>query len=140
MVVRLCCAPGCEDLAEPGRARCAFHLAESERRGALRKARAKLAPEALAGAALYATPRWKRERRGFLFLAPLCAECARDGVVTPAREVDHVVPHRGDEGLFWDRRNWQSLCRPCHSRKTAREVLTAGRRDRGVSENPTPTP
>jgi 5-methylcytosine-specific restriction endonuclease McrA len=29
--------------------------------------------------------------------------------------VDHIQPHRGDQRLFWDRRNWQPLCRTCHS-------------------------
>ena len=42
-----------------------------------------------------------------------------------AKCVDHITPHRGDMRLFWDRRNWQGLCRPCHSRKTRREQLGA---------------
>jgi 5-methylcytosine-specific restriction protein A len=39
----------------------------------------------------------------------------------PATEVDHKKAHHGDQGLFWDRYNWQALCKPCHSRKTAEE-------------------
>jgi 5-methylcytosine-specific restriction protein A len=35
--------------------------------------------------------------------------------------VDHVVPHRGDAVLFWNKRNWAALCKPCHDAKTARE-------------------
>lgn len=27
---------------------------------------------------------------------------------------DHIKPHRGDERLFWDRANLQTLCKPCH--------------------------
>ena len=27
---------------------------------------------------------------------------------------DHRRPHRGDERLFWDERNLQCLCKPCH--------------------------
>lgn len=23
--------------------------------------------------------------------------------------------------LFWDKSNWMALCKPCHSRKTAKE-------------------
>lgn len=38
-----------------------------------------------------------------------------------AREVDHVTPHQGDEGLFFSWGNLRALCKPCHSRKTARE-------------------
>lgn len=41
--------------------------------------------------------------------------------VTPSTEVDHIVAHKGDMGLFWDQANWQALCKPCHSRKTATE-------------------
>jgi 5-methylcytosine-specific restriction protein A len=33
--------------------------------------------------------------------------------------VDHIVPHRGDLTVFWDRSRWQALCASCHGRKTA---------------------
>ena len=29
--------------------------------------------------------------------------------------VDHIVAHRGDQSLFWDKANWQPLCVHCHS-------------------------
>jgi 5-methylcytosine-specific restriction protein A len=51
----------------------------------------------------------------------LCVPCKAAGRLVPATVVDHVVPHRGDPALFWDERNWQSLCKPCHDAKTARE-------------------
>lgn len=35
--------------------------------------------------------------------------------------VDHITPHKGDRGLFWDRNNWQALCKTCHDTKTAAE-------------------
>ena len=34
--------------------------------------------------------------------------------------VDHIVPHKGDPVLFWDRSNWQPICRRCNSIKCAR--------------------
>jgi 5-methylcytosine-specific restriction protein A len=34
--------------------------------------------------------------------------------------VDHRVPHRGDDHLFWDRSNWQAMSKPCHDEKTGR--------------------
>jgi 5-methylcytosine-specific restriction protein A len=40
--------------------------------------------------------------------------CEADGIVTEATIVDHVRPHRGDAGLFWDPNNWQPLCKPHH--------------------------
>ncbi|WP_390622926.1 HNH endonuclease [Ralstonia syzygii] len=41
--------------------------------------------------------------------------------MVPATVVDHIVPHKGDQHLFWRRSNWQALCKACHDRKTARE-------------------
>lgn len=64
--------------------------------------------------------RWQRARSVFLMQHPLCAACEAIGRVTAATDVDHVTPHRGDRRLFWDEANWQALCKPCHSRKTAR--------------------
>jgi 5-methylcytosine-specific restriction protein A len=52
---------------------------------------------------------------------PLCVECEKEGLVVPATCVDHIVPHKGDERLFWDYTNFQSLCSSCHSRKTTME-------------------
>lgn len=66
--------------------------------------------------------RWRKARKDFLQEHPLCElECAREGRLTPATVVDHKIPHRGDDRLFWDRANWQAACKPCHDRKTARE-------------------
>ena len=65
--------------------------------------------------------RWQAARKAFLDANPLCAECDRRGRTVRATVVDHIIPHRGDEGLFWDQSNWQALCRRCHSRKTAKE-------------------
>ena len=59
--------------------------------------------------------RWQQERESYLRLHPLCVMCQADGVVTVANTVDHRIPHRGDEALFWDRTNWQSLCANHHS-------------------------
>ena len=39
-------------------------------------------------------------------------------------DVDHIIPHRGDQKLFWDKSNWQALCHRHHSMKTRREDQT----------------
>ncbi|MFZ2869857.1 HNH endonuclease signature motif containing protein [Zavarzinia sp.] len=65
--------------------------------------------------------RWQASRLGYLKSHPLCVKCIESGVTTASAEVDHIRPHRGDQGLFWDRDNWQALCKSCHSAKTARE-------------------
>jgi len=58
--------------------------------------------------------KWQAAREQFLREHPLCADHMARGHVVPATVVDHKVPHRGDLKLFWDRKNWQSLCKLCH--------------------------
>lgn len=66
--------------------------------------------------------RWEKARMSFLASNPLCVRCKEAGRIERATVVDHIIPHKGDETLFWDRAgNWQSLCVACHSRKTATE-------------------
>jgi len=45
----------------------------------------------------------------------------KEGCYTKATDVDHIVPHRGDQRLFWDESNWQALCHRHHSIKTRSE-------------------
>ena len=58
------------------------------------------------------------EGRQYLATHPLCVKCMAVGRYTKATVVDHIKPHRGDSVLFWDRDNWQALCKRCHDRKT----------------------
>lgn len=60
--------------------------------------------------------RWDKARLIFLADHPLCVMCENEGRLEPATVVDHVVAHRGDETLFWDMSNWQSLCKMHHDR------------------------
>jgi 5-methylcytosine-specific restriction enzyme A len=65
---------------------------------------------------------WRRARDLFLKQNPVCAFHKARGHLVSATVVDHRVPHRGDETLFWDRRNWQALCKTCHdSHKQSQE-------------------
>jgi 5-methylcytosine-specific restriction protein A len=47
--------------------------------------------------------------------------CRAKGRIEPSTTVDHIIPHRGDQTLFWDERNWSASCKRCHDAKTARE-------------------
>ncbi|MBP5058926.1 HNH endonuclease [Pseudomonas chlororaphis] len=67
--------------------------------------------------------KWQKARERYLLDHPLCVYCARHGVTAAASVVDHKIPHRGDQDLFWDESNWQPLCKPCHdSVKQAEEA------------------
>lgn len=65
--------------------------------------------------------KWQQESKRYLKAHPLCASCAAKGRYVKATVVDHIVPHRGDRELFWDKSNWQSLCKKCHDHKTMTE-------------------
>jgi 5-methylcytosine-specific restriction protein A len=70
----------------------------------------------------YSYADWKKARIQHLIKNPLCVQCEKEGRLTPANVVDHIIPHRGDKKLFWDKDNWQSLCKSCHDKKTANEI------------------
>lgn len=65
--------------------------------------------------------RWQRLRIGVLSESPICPVCDAVGSVTPATEVDHIVPRRRDPERMFDRANLWGLCRPCHTAKTRLE-------------------
>jgi 5-methylcytosine-specific restriction endonuclease McrA len=52
--------------------------------------------------------------------------CEKINRLTAANVVDHRIPHRGDQALFWDRSNWQSLCAPHHN-STKQRLEKSGR-------------
>jgi 5-methylcytosine-specific restriction protein A len=64
--------------------------------------------------------KWRKLRKIFLQKYPLCNKCKQNGKYVEATVVDHIEPHRGDEKLMWDESNWQSLCKPCHDKKTGK--------------------
>ena len=59
---------------------------------------------------------WQQARLRFLQANPLCVMCQamKPPRVTAANVVDHVIPHQGDQELFWDEANLQALCKPHH--------------------------
>lgn len=67
--------------------------------------------------------KWQQRRKQFLQRPEnvCCVYCARLGLTVVATVVDHIKPHRGDQELFWDENNWQSLCSSCHSGIKQRE-------------------
>jgi 5-methylcytosine-specific restriction protein A len=64
----------------------------------------------------YTLQRWRRRARHQLKIAPLCASCLRQGLVTPATVAHHLTPHRGNWNSFRLGR-LESLCEPCHAHR-----------------------
>ena len=60
---------------------------------------------------------WQQARLRFLQAHPLCVMCQdmNPPRVTAAEVVDHIIPHKGDQELFWNESNWQSLCFSHHN-------------------------
>lgn len=65
--------------------------------------------------------KWSLYSKRFLRLNPLCAcaECAELPVPMIAEVTDHIIPHKGDQALFWDKDNHQPMAKRCHDKKTA---------------------
>lgn len=102
---RPCRYPGCPNLCEKG-VYCAEHSEYSSDR--MRGGAAQRGYNA----------EWRTQRRRFLSAHPLCVECLKENRLTAATVVDHIIPHRGDMKLFWDKNNWQPLCAAHHNLKT----------------------
>jgi len=63
---------------------------------------------------LYNKAAWRKTREAQLRDHPLCRMHLELGQTVVATIADHIVPHKGDLGRFFDRGNLQSLCKPCH--------------------------
>lgn len=80
---------------------------------------------------LYHTARWTRESREFRKKYPLCVKCQQEGIITPVEVVDHVIPFPLCD--FWDKTNWQSLCRKHNIEKGNKDKRLL--HERGINEN-----
>ncbi len=89
----------------PGGELCACQMKREETRRARAEARRPSARER------GYTSKWQKERSAYLLAHPTCVRCD-----APAKVVDHITPHKGDQKLFWRRSNWQPLCLTCHNR------------------------
>lgn len=71
---------------------------------------------------LYHTSRWTRLSASWRAAHPLCAECAKKGIIKAAEHTDHVLPWPvcGEQGFF-DVNNLQSLCATCNNEKGQRD-------------------
>jgi 5-methylcytosine-specific restriction protein A len=114
-----CSHPGCNALVDHGR--CEKHAILQRREIDDRRGSA---------ASRGYGKRWDKAAKLFRQLHPLCAMCSTVPHPVASKEVDHIIPHKGDMELFWDQDNWQALCKSCHSTKTAKEDGRWARNDR----------
>ena len=108
-MLKPCSYPGCTNLVRSGR--CSAHPYPDQHNHESQK--------------LYNSKRWLGIRARQLKKQPWCEECLRANIYTAATDVDHIEPHRGDVTRFY-KGPFQSLCKSCHSKKTAGEVLGGG--------------
>lgn len=71
----------------------------------------------------YQRKEWKAARALHLQLEPLCRSCRKSGRLVAATVVDHIIAI-DDGGAKLDQENLQSLCKPCHNRKTRHDEST----------------
>lgn len=71
---------------------------------------------------IYNSRMWRRMSIEWRELYPICFECSLLGKNTPVHQVDHIIPHAGDDELAFDWDNLQSLCSFHHTAKTAQET------------------
>jgi 5-methylcytosine-specific restriction protein A len=130
MIKRPCARPGCLALVQKGY--CDACRPKHSARARVEAARPSAHKRGY-------TPEWSRYSRNRLTLHPLCEglRLEIDGPVVitahPGRDAlatltDHIVPHKGDQRLFWRLDNHQSGCDDCHNLKTAREDGGFGRK------------
>jgi 5-methylcytosine-specific restriction protein A len=61
---------------------------------------------------------WRKFRKWFLTMHPLCGDCEKEGRVTVATQVHHVKPRKEFPDLTFDEDNCIGLCAGCHTRRT----------------------
>ena len=64
--------------------------------------------------------RWKRLRNWYIKQTPLCEECLKNGISTPAEHIHHKIPFMSGKDtedkwrLLLDPLNLEALCIDCH--------------------------
>ena len=59
--------------------------------------------------------KWRAYSIRFRLLNPKCVICGE-----PSEVVDHIIPHKGNKDIFWDKRYHQALCKRCHDSDKAK--------------------
>lgn len=121
--LRRCTYPGCRQRVKSGR--CDEHKREARRQQDSRRG---------TRTERGYSNRWGRYRLMYLKANPLCVNCFKSDIYTPATIVDHIIPIDGEQDvLFWPEWNHQPLCHTCHNIKTFKhDPLTKQKRRNGA--------
>lgn len=82
--------------------------------------------------------RWAKARETYLAHHPFCVPCTKAGRRVRATHVDHKIPHRGNQQLFWDKANWEARCSTCHNGDKQIQEKSGRVQYRGCSEDGSP--
>jgi 5-methylcytosine-specific restriction protein A len=113
MKKRLCIEAGCRNFVDPP-----YHYCERHRKNAGKKTSVPFAAAIRSNSSMYNTQKWRLLRNRHLKQEPYCVICG----ATDSLQADHIQPPQGDEGVFFDPGNLQTLCVTCHRRKTQMEI------------------
>lgn len=109
-----CNRQGCSALVRSPERYCEQHRLGRQREQAQARRSDPVIRERLA---FYSSRAWRAARAVQLAKHPLCTACKTEGRLTAATMVDHVTEIKQGGDRF-DPANMQSLCAPCHARKT----------------------
>ena len=127
MLKRLCQYSGCNEIAEPGHTYCAKHLVESQKKHQewLENHNKKKPFENATRWNNYNTVEWKRLRKAVLERDGYqCCQCGATAEESGyPLEIHHIIPPKGNNGLFYNIDNCVSLCKLCHARITQQEIM-----------------
>ena len=78
----------------------------------------------------YHSTEWRKFRKMYIQMHPLCEQCLKKGITTSGTVVDHIIPinridaydtQNGKYGEPLSFANVQTLCESCHARKSGKE-------------------
>lgn len=117
MPLKPCALPGCPELVEKGTAYCHIHAAYNRQptnRKAFERLDEKKSPVTIR---FYTSRPWIRTSRLYRKFHPICEECERNNLITPAQMVHHK---KKLQDIWKDKENpysfrfLESLCNNCH--------------------------
>jgi len=112
-----CSYPGCPELVRAGNTYCETHRKKTKKARDKEYNKYKRNPKTRK---FYGSSTWKKARARKLSKDPICEYCLPEDV-TPATEVDHIIPIEVDWSLRLVESNFKSACHSCHMKKSAED-------------------